>query len=313
MADIDKVGNQWKSNDGRLHDNYADAQHSNFQDSQVQDAVNIMTGGGEKSLASSLRDAADRAASEADQARLREEQRKEEAQVVNSLVEFYCAENWDAIINTTFYGVFYQIAWVLVVIASCKKGNYKRATQCLDSFLPNFTWKEWKEDLSANALKVLSEWDCDKWDWKKNNGVAPDDYLKEMVKQAYSKTQGRKVSDTEFNQSQLPIHEENIRELYTNMIDLYGQKLSNAKAIQTADVVHIQIALKKWAELQGKETLTEEDMQKIAGSNAKLLNFLLYLKKAEKPSKVAKIVKLVIFGTIAFFVVRFIINVIKAV
>jgi len=40
----DQSGNQWKSNDARLHNSYSDASHSDFQDSQVQDASNIMSG-----------------------------------------------------------------------------------------------------------------------------------------------------------------------------------------------------------------------------------------------------------------------------
>ena len=285
-------------------DNYSDAVSAAARQSDVDRAIDIMTGGGGKSLADSLRDAADRAESKAEQAQLDKEQRKEEAQVVNSLVEFYCAENWDAIINTKFYGRFYQIAFALVVIACCKKGNSKLATQLLEKFHPHFIYDEWKEELSANALKVLSEWDSDKWNWEKNEGMGPDDYLKEMVKQACSKSVGRKVSDTEFNQSKLIIYEKEIRELYAIMNDLYEHRLSNATALRDAHTASIFISLGKWANLQGKEilTLTEEDMQKIAGNNAKLLDFLLYLRKAQKPSKAKKIVLFIVIVLAALFI-----------
>lgn len=122
MADIDKVGNQWKSNDGRLHDNYADAQHSNFQDSQVQDAVNIMTGGG------TGKSAAER---QADGAALYKILVEMQIPRVKALVKNYNNGKWFAVAHSRANPFFYEEVNGVRAIAYGKLGNYKKAFKFL--------------------------------------------------------------------------------------------------------------------------------------------------------------------------------------
>jgi hypothetical protein len=246
---------------------------------------------------------ANKAQEERELAEMKIELRQIHKKFTNTFVDFYCADDWDAIIN--FNEAIQGRAVALKIIAYAKKGNCEDALRKYlfidlremesDAFFPGD-----KVQFSEKTKKFFAETNLSS-------------LAEEAIKQAYSKAKGHQVTDEEFKQIKISFCEKEISRIFTP----YAIK-------SFVEFNEIEAWLKKWSNLQGITKYTGEDLKKIPGINEKMIkgwwkvkHFFTGEVSTGKSSKVAKkyakIVKFLIFGTMAFFVIRFIIQFVIAI
>jgi tetratricopeptide (TPR) repeat protein len=243
---------------------YSDAQHAAAQQSHVDTAVDIMTGGSSgQSVAGWLRDKAASRAAEIERRRIHVEH-------LNALVPSYRNGNWDEVINHRFcYNDDRRVA-ALVAIAYAKKGNYEEALVewmssyeitkgCIGYGYDTYDKHFYDNGYSGIAVTVLSD---------------PDLYSKaiEAVKQAYFTAKGQGTADSDFNQYYMSICE---RELKGNFLEF-------SKTWEYNLTLKLQYWKNKWSTLCGQE-MSEEEYKGIAcGDNKKLLKTYKRLEALEQ-------------------------------
>jgi hypothetical protein len=196
----------------------------------------------------------------------------EDAKTVKSVIADYCKENWQGVINTGKMFYCYEIAYALVVIAYCKKGNYEDALRTLLHFEDRLSNPE---PFSENELKILNEWSAEGNNYQLKG---PEKKLEKMIKQTYSKAQRHEVSDDEYKQFYISFCEKEIKA--TKGGPLWAGK---------------------WEELKGNK-MTKEDIKRIAGGDKEIVTNLLVATKNNLGNKIGCFLALAAIVVIVFVI-----------
>jgi hypothetical protein len=242
------------SSDGSEHDSSYDQKH------HESNVYGRNDDGGDLGLAKEIMNApanflkgiADKAANDRAKAEAERDHRKNTARTANTLVDFYCAGNWNSLISffneneeKFDHAYTHYKANALAAIAFAKKGKCKDAYRAYIDYL-NLSEPGGEDDhedvvkhFSENTKKVFSEGNLQT-------------LAEEAVKQAYSKEIGHQVSENEFKLFKISYYEEEIRRT----------EGSNSNAINM------------WKNLSGKE-LTKEELTRIANGNGKMVKHIM--------------------------------------
>jgi uncharacterized protein with GYD domain len=198
---------------------------------------------------------------------------RESAKNTGIMVDFYCAGNWDGVLNVPT--PFHSKGIALNAIAHAKKGNYEFAfKQYLsyidygdpDSGVEEYFSEKTKKFFAETSLSSLAE---------------------EAIKQAYSKAKGHQVTDDEFKQFQISFYEKKITNLYAGLNTGKGKgKVQRYFFDYTVYAFNGRYSenimpywIRKWCNLQGvmSTEYTGEDLKKIPGINEEMIKDLLFL------------------------------------
>jgi hypothetical protein len=259
------------SSDGSEHDSSYDQKH------HESNVYGRNDGGGDLGLAKEIMNAPKNLinawAKKSADAEAAHERWKEDAETVKSVIADYCKENWQGVINTGKMFYCYEIAYALVVIAYCKKGNYEDAIRTLLHFKDLLANPEF---FSENELKILNEWSAEGNHYKYKESEKK---LEKMIKQTYSKAKGHEVSDDEFKQFYISFCEKEIKAKRGNPI----------------------LWLDKWGNLSGKK-ITAEDIKRIAAGDKDLITNLLAEKKLNVGQRIGCFLALIAIVVIVFII-----------
>jgi hypothetical protein len=248
-------------------------------------------GGIGKDIAGGINNAINNWAGKADRIKLEEELQKRCDKNVNALVDFYCAGNWDGVINIIKNNILDQSiapdydnrVFAVSAIAYAKKGNFEDALRELLSYETDIntllTNMGRGSKYSEKTVKTLADLNL------KSFSLRPLDLNSlpmKPIKEAYSKAQGKEVTDDEFMRFHISFCEKEIK--------ASGNPLW----------------IKKWERLTGNK-MTKEDSIRITGDK----NLFNALQIESGKSPVQKIAKLILWGIVIVVVAWFVINMIK--
>jgi hypothetical protein len=249
-------------------------------------------GGIGKDIAGGINNAIAGWANKNEEARNREAARRNYARNTDTLVDLFCAGDWDGVLN--FTGLCHYKERALRIMAHAKKGECLVALKEYFSYLDfepadKYEEREVEEYFSEKTKKFFIE----------TGNLAS---VQRALIQAYSKEKGHQVTKDDLKQFYISSIEKAICSFsdYKNRSGIWGE-------------------IDNWSKRSGRE-MTVEDIRRISGGNEELVKCFLFVEKAkadtEKSSKVSekvsKIIKFIIFGTIAFFVIQFIIRLVIA-